>query len=56
MLKIINVVGARPDFIKIAPILPQFHRYDEVLPVLVHTGQHYDGNRSTLFFDTSICK
>jgi len=52
MLKILNVVGARPNFIKIAPIVAEIARRNgEVSQVLVHTGQHYDESMSQRFFD-----
>src|SRR5439155_24006932 len=41
-MKIINVVGARPNFIKVAPLMKEMRRYPQVLPVLIHTGQHDD--------------
>jgi UDP-N-acetylglucosamine 2-epimerase (non-hydrolysing) len=49
-LKIINVAGARPNFMKIAPIMEAFHRCETIEPYLVHTGQHYDERMSDLFF------
>ena len=52
MKKIINVVGARPNFMKIGPIQRAMNaRSNEFDPVLVHTGQHYDEKMSKLFFD-----
>jgi UDP-N-acetylglucosamine 2-epimerase len=39
---ILNVVGARPNFMKIAPLMRAFRKRPEFQPVLVHTGQHYD--------------
>jgi UDP-N-acetylglucosamine 2-epimerase (non-hydrolysing) len=48
-LKIINVVGARPNFIKIAPIMDAYQG-TRIEPLLVHTGQHYDQRMSDLFF------
>lgn len=52
MLKIINVVGARPNFIKIAPLIRAYKQYgDKISPVLVHTGQHYDKIMSKSFFE-----
>jgi UDP-N-acetylglucosamine 2-epimerase (non-hydrolysing) len=48
-VKIINIVGARPNFIKIAPIMAAY-RATDVEPLLVHTGQHYDQRMSELFF------
>jgi UDP-N-acetylglucosamine 2-epimerase (non-hydrolysing) len=51
MLRIINVVGARPNFIKIAPLVDEIsHRSDRIQQVLVHTGQHYDESMSESFF------
>ena len=52
MKKIMNVVGARPNFMKIGPIQREMNRRSsEFQPVLVHTGQHYDEKMSKLFFD-----
>jgi len=45
------VVGARPNFMKMAPLLRALDQFDRVRPVLVHTGQHYDDNLSSVFFD-----
>lgn len=50
-MKIINVVGARPNFMKIAPIMDEMKKHSKIIPVLVHTGQHYDREMSKLFFD-----
>jgi UDP-N-acetylglucosamine 2-epimerase (non-hydrolysing) len=50
-MKLIHVVGARPNFMKIAPIMRVAFRYDSIEQVLVHTGQHYDDNMSQWFFD-----
>ena len=49
-MKIIGVVGARPNFMKIAPIVRAFETTD-IDFVLVHTGQHYDHRMSQSFFD-----
>lgn len=49
--KIISVVGARPNFIKIAPIHLELLKYSKVNHVICHTGQHYDDNMSKVFFD-----
>jgi UDP-N-acetylglucosamine 2-epimerase (non-hydrolysing) len=44
------IVGARPNFMKMAPVLLELQRR-EVPLLLVHTGQHYDANMSKVFFD-----
>ena len=49
-MKIVNVAGARPNFIKIAPLIAAQERCGRIQPVLVHTGQHYDQRMSDLFF------
>jgi UDP-N-acetylglucosamine 2-epimerase (non-hydrolysing) len=49
-LKIINIVGARPNLPKIAPLIREMQRHPEIEPVLVHTGQHYDEALSDIFF------
>ncbi len=49
-MKIINIVGARPNFIKIAPLMAECHRHKNINAILVHTGQHYDNKMSNLFF------
>src|SRR5437660_3290498 len=51
MLKVINVAGARPNFMKVAPIAAAMkRRCAEFQPILVHTGQHYDAGMSDAFF------
>ncbi|MGB7925839.1 MAG: UDP-N-acetylglucosamine 2-epimerase (non-hydrolyzing) [Pyrinomonadaceae bacterium] len=51
MLKVINVVGARPNFMKVAPIVDCMKRRPrEFAPLVVHTGQHYDAQMSDAFF------
>jgi len=49
-MKIMNVVGARPNFMKIAPLMAEYQKHDNIEPLLVHTGQHYDEEMSNLFF------
>jgi UDP-N-acetylglucosamine 2-epimerase (non-hydrolysing) len=49
-LKIINIVGARPNLPKIAPLMREMQRHAEIEPILVHTGQHYDEALSDIFF------
>ena len=51
MIKVLNIVGARPNFMKIAPIMREMkRRKTDFLPLLVHTGQHYDAAMSDSFF------
>lgn len=49
MTKVVNIVGARPRFIKAALVCKRL-REREIQDVLVHTGQHYDFNISDVFF------
>lgn len=49
-MKILHVVGARPNFPKIAPIMAALQRHPAVRQRLVHTGQHYDERMSAVFF------
>ena len=50
-MRILAVVGARPNFMKIAPIMWEVQRRRGVEAYLVHTGQHYDAKMSDLFFE-----
>ncbi|MCH7759652.1 UDP-N-acetylglucosamine 2-epimerase (non-hydrolyzing) [Patescibacteria group bacterium] len=49
-IKVICVAAARPNFMKIAPLLKEFKKHKIFKPILVHTGQHYDYNMSGSFF------
>ena len=49
-VKILHVVGARPNFMKVAPILAQLRKRAGARQILVHTGQHYDARMSDVFF------
>lgn len=49
-LRVLNVVGARPNFVKAASLVAAYRGHDWVDPVLVHTGQHYDEAMSAGFF------
>src|ERR1700758_2257289 len=49
-MKIINVVGARPNFMKIAPIVEAMKSAPGLEATLLHTGQHYDEGMSDVFF------
>jgi UDP-N-acetylglucosamine 2-epimerase (non-hydrolysing) len=48
-MHILHVVGARPNFMKAAPVLGALGAYPEVRQSLVHTGQHYDTAMSDVF-------
>lgn len=50
-MKAIVVVGARPNFMKAAPLIREFRRRGRPQCLLVHTGQHYDENMSRVFFE-----
>ena len=50
-MRILSVVGARPNFMKIAPVVSELRRFSEVSHRLVHTGQHYDDKLSGTFFE-----
>ena len=48
--RVLVVAGARPNFVKIAPLLAAFRRHRDLEFLLVHTGQHYDATLSQIFF------
>jgi len=50
-IRIVNVVGARPNFMKIAPICEEMKRCPDLESILVHTGQHYDQKMNQVFFE-----
>jgi len=49
-VKIFHIVGARPNFMKVAPVLRALAGRSGVSQTLIHTGQHYDANMSDVFF------
>jgi UDP-N-acetylglucosamine 2-epimerase (non-hydrolysing) len=51
MIKILQVVGARPNFMKAAPVVAALKKCEGVVQTLVHTGQHYDKRMSDVFFE-----
>ena len=50
-MKVFHVVGARPNFMKVAPVLNALKRRENIAQTLIHTGQHYDVNMSDVFFE-----
>src|SRR3989304_8027293 len=53
MIKILNIVGTRPQIIKAAAISRTIKNYylNEIDDIIIHTGQHYDQNMSSIFFE-----
>ncbi len=49
-MKIMHVAGARPNFMKVAPVMAALGKKNGIRQVLLHTGQHYDANMSEIFF------
>ncbi|HND78548.1 MAG TPA: UDP-N-acetylglucosamine 2-epimerase (non-hydrolyzing) [bacterium] len=49
-MKLLCIAGARPNFMKIAPILRAIKNYPQITSKLIHTGQHYDAVMSDIFF------
>jgi len=50
-MKIIQVVGARPNFMKVAPLHKALQNYSGIESIIVHTGQHFDTQMSAVFFE-----
>ncbi len=50
-MKIIHIIGARPNFMKAAPVIRALDAYAEIEQTSVHTGQHYDTAMSQIFFE-----
>jgi UDP-GlcNAc3NAcA epimerase len=57
MLRVLTVIGARPQFIKAAIVSRALHALQTVEEIIVHTGQHYDDNMSEVFFhELRMCR
>lgn len=50
-MKIITIIGARPQFIKAAALSREIANYENINEIIVHTGQHFDANMSQIFFE-----
>jgi UDP-GlcNAc3NAcA epimerase len=50
-MKLITIVGARPQFIKAAAVSREIAKHPEIEEIIVHTGQHFDANMSDIFFE-----
>jgi len=50
-VNVFHIVGARPNFMKVAPVMRALKTRQHVVQTLVHTGQHYDANMSDVFFE-----
>lgn len=50
-MKIVTILGARPQFIKAGSISREISKFSFIQEVIIHTGQHYDSNMSDIFFD-----
>ncbi len=50
-MKIVTILGARPQFIKAGSVSREIAQHDNIKEIIVHTGQHFDKNMSDIFFD-----
>jgi len=49
-MKIVTIIGARPQFIKAAPVSRAIAKHNRLTEIIIHTGQHFDANMSDVFF------
>ena len=54
MRKIVHIIGARPNFMKAAPLISQLKKNRKFQQVIVHTGQHFDKKMSDVFCRTPL--
>jgi len=50
IIKIVTILGARPQFIKAGSVSREMAKYEEIEEIIIHTGQHFDTNMSDVFF------
>ena len=50
-MKLITIIGARPQFIKAAAVSREIAKHEDINEIIIHTGQHFDANMSEIFFD-----
>lgn len=50
-MKVLTIVGARPQFIKAGSVSREIAKHEDMEEIIVHTGQHYDNKMSDIFFD-----
>jgi len=50
-MKVLTIVGARPQFVKAAAVSRAFSKVPEITEIIIHTGQHFDENMSDIFFN-----
>ncbi len=50
-MKLITIIGARPQFIKAAAVSREISKHEDIDEIIIHTGQHFDANMSEIFFE-----
>lgn len=50
-MKVLSIVGTRPQFIKEAIVQNEINKFSDIEEIVAHTGQHYDDNMSGIFFE-----